>query len=200
MQESTYFSGFATNVSFSGGLLQHHPKEGLFECGQSTTCFCDVSGGQTMADHVFPIGYGWIYYVALGRRVDFPRTSCLPRRGRSIKPRAMVVPYQGLLDFCGLNQWTNRFICAWKKQWLGWIYHFFFTPWEGSFWVGFTNVFLLFLFLLVVKVASQQIRANKCLEFTRKDHWQKDTVPDLGSRTWISKRWLQEWSPVFFFP
>lgn len=206
MQESTYFSGFefARNVSFSGGLLQHHPKEGLFECGHTPRVFVMFKGDK----YGKPCISYWIWmdincrisYVALGRLVDFPRTSCLPRRVRSIKPRAMVVPYQGLLYFCGLNQ--SFYMCL-EETVIRLDLPIVIYSLRGFFWVGFTNAFLLFFFLLVlfvVKVASQQIRPNKCLEFTRKNHWQKNTVPVLGSRTWISKRWLQEWSPVFFFP
>ena len=175
MQESTYFSGFATNVSFSGGLLQHHTKKrGFFECGHTPRVFVMFKGDK----YGKPCISYWIwmdidcriYYVALGRLVDFPRTSCLPRRGRSIKPRAMVVPYQGLLYFCGLNQ--SFYMCleetvirldlpiviySLRGIFLGWIYQCFLV------------VFFLVV-LFVVKVASQQIRPNKCLEFTRKDH------------------------------
>lgn len=141
-----------------------------------------------------------IYYVALGRRgTTFQGPRAFPGAGALSSRELWWCLTRDYYIFVG---WTNRFICAWKKQLLGWIYQLLYTPWEDFFGLDLPMLFCCFflLVLFVVKVASQQIRPNKCLEFTKKDHWQKDTVPDLGSRTWISKRWSQEWSPVFFFP
>ena len=80
-------------------------------------------------------------------RHDFPRTSCLPRRGRSIKPRAMVVPYQGLLYFCGLNQ--SFYMCL-EETVIRLDLPIVIYSLRGFFWVGFTNAFLLFFLVSVV--------------------------------------------------